>query len=97
VALLSQQQSVAMCHVYTSLQQHSAHCMAHLYAGSNIVVEEFLEGEEASFFALLDGSTCLALASAQVPLTVPGLASCPVKSCKTCKRQLNLFASHLAT
>lgn len=61
------------------------------------MVEEFLEGEEASFFALLDGSTCLALASAQVPLTVPGLAPCPVKLCKTCKRQLNLFASHLAT
>lgn len=36
------------------------------YAGSNIVVEEFLGGEEASFFALLDGHTCLALASAQV-------------------------------
>lgn len=34
-------------------------------AGSNVVVEEFLHGEEASFFALLDGSTCLALASAQ--------------------------------
>lgn len=34
-------------------------------AGSNIVVEEFLGGEEASFFALLDGHTCLALASAQ--------------------------------
>lgn len=85
MALLSQLQSVATCHVYTTLQQHSAYCMAHrswLYAGSNIVVEEFLDGEEASFFALLDGSTCLALASAQVPLTVPGLASCPVKTCK---------------
>lgn len=35
-------------------------------AGSNIVVEEFLDGEEASFFALLDRHTCLALASAQV-------------------------------
>ena len=37
-----------------------------MYAGSNIIVEEFLDGEEASFFALLDGHTCLALASAQV-------------------------------
>lgn len=37
-------------------------------AGSNIVVEEFLDGEEASFFALLGGKTCLALASAQVGL-----------------------------
>jgi phosphoribosylamine--glycine ligase len=34
-------------------------------AGAEIVVEEFLEGEEASFFALCDGSTALALASAQ--------------------------------
>lgn len=34
-------------------------------AGSNIVVEEFLDGEEASFFALLDGHICLALGSAQ--------------------------------
>lgn len=34
-------------------------------AGNKIVVEEFLAGEEASFFALLDGSTCVALASAQ--------------------------------
>ena len=30
------------------------------------MVEDFLDGEEASFFALLDGNTCLALASAQV-------------------------------
>ena len=37
-----------------------------IVAGSQIVVEEFLIGEEASFFALLDGNTCLALASAQV-------------------------------
>ena len=37
-----------------------------MHAGSNIIVEEFLDGEEASFFALLDGHTCLALASAQV-------------------------------
>ena len=35
-------------------------------AGNRTVVEEFLAGEEASFFALLDGSTCVALASAQV-------------------------------
>ena len=30
------------------------------------MVEEFLDGEEASFFALIDGKTCIALASAQV-------------------------------
>ena len=34
-------------------------------AGNEIVIEEFLEGEEASFFALCDGVTALALASAQ--------------------------------
>ncbi len=34
-------------------------------AGDEIVVEEFLEGEEASFFALCDGDNTLALASAQ--------------------------------
>ncbi|BDA43270.1 Phosphoribosylamine-glycine ligase [Coccomyxa sp. Obi] len=34
-------------------------------AGTEIVVEEFLDGEEASYFALIDGETCVALASAQ--------------------------------
>src|SRR6185295_6438982 len=34
-------------------------------AGAEAVVEEFLEGEEASFFALTDGSTILPFASAQ--------------------------------
>ena len=34
-------------------------------AGAEVVVEEFLEGEEASFFALTDGATILALGSAQ--------------------------------
>lgn len=34
-------------------------------AGSSIVVEEFLEGEEASFFALTDGHTVLPLTHAQ--------------------------------
>ncbi len=34
-------------------------------AGDEVVVEEFLEGEEASFFALVDGKTALPLASAQ--------------------------------
>ena len=33
--------------------------------GAQIVVEEFLEGEEASFFALCDGETAIPLASAQ--------------------------------
>jgi phosphoribosylamine--glycine ligase len=34
-------------------------------AGRQIVVEDFLEGEEASFFALCDGERAIALASAQ--------------------------------
>jgi phosphoribosylamine--glycine ligase len=34
-------------------------------AGAEIVVEEFLEGEEASFFALVDGTRALPLAAAQ--------------------------------
>jgi phosphoribosylamine--glycine ligase len=34
-------------------------------AGAEVVVEEFLEGEEASFFALCDGTHVLAMASAQ--------------------------------
>ncbi|HEY7662770.1 MAG TPA: phosphoribosylamine--glycine ligase [Xanthobacteraceae bacterium] len=34
-------------------------------AGAEVVVEEFLHGEEASFFALCDGETAIPLASAQ--------------------------------
>ena len=34
-------------------------------AGAEVVVEEFLSGEEASFFALTDGESAIALASAQ--------------------------------
>jgi phosphoribosylamine---glycine ligase len=34
-------------------------------AGGEVVIEEFLEGEEASFFALVDGETALPLAAAQ--------------------------------
>jgi phosphoribosylamine--glycine ligase len=34
-------------------------------AGAEVVVEEFLSGEEASFFALCDGETALPLAAAQ--------------------------------
>lgn len=34
-------------------------------AGAEIVIEEFLSGEEASFFALVDGKNALSLASAQ--------------------------------
>jgi phosphoribosylamine--glycine ligase len=34
-------------------------------AGDELVIEEFLDGEEASFFALCDGTTALALVAAQ--------------------------------
>jgi phosphoribosylamine---glycine ligase len=34
-------------------------------AGSRVIIEEFLDGEEASFFALVDGETALPLESAQ--------------------------------
>lgn len=34
-------------------------------AGTEVVIEEFMEGEEASFFALCDGETALPLATAQ--------------------------------
>jgi len=34
-------------------------------AGASAVIEEYLEGEEASFFALIDGDTALPLATAQ--------------------------------
>lgn len=40
--------------------------MSFFCSGSEVVVEEFLDGEEASFFALIDGENCVALASAQV-------------------------------
>ncbi|MEQ1651586.1 MAG: phosphoribosylamine--glycine ligase [Hyphomicrobium sp.] len=34
-------------------------------AGAEVVIEEFMEGEEASFFALCDGTTAIPLATAQ--------------------------------
>jgi phosphoribosylamine--glycine ligase len=34
-------------------------------AGAEVVIEEFMEGEEASFFALTDGATIVAFGSAQ--------------------------------
>ncbi|MFV0408340.1 MAG: phosphoribosylamine--glycine ligase [Paracoccus sp. (in: a-proteobacteria)] len=34
-------------------------------AGAEVVIEEFMTGEEASFFVLCDGETCLAIGTAQ--------------------------------
>ena len=39
-------------------------------AGAEVVVEEFLDGEEVSFFALCDGETALPMASAQDHMAV---------------------------
>jgi len=39
-------------------------------AGATVVVEEFLLGEEASFFAISNGSDCVALATAQDHKTI---------------------------
>ena len=35
-------------------------------SGDELVIEEFLEGEEASFFALVDGEKVIPLIAAQV-------------------------------
>ena len=49
------------------LQDHPTLLQLHMTcAGLEVVIEEFLDGEEASFFALIDGRTCIPLASAQV-------------------------------
>jgi phosphoribosylamine--glycine ligase len=40
-------------------------CGAFGAAGEELVIEEFLDGEEASFFALVDGETAVPLATAQ--------------------------------
>ena len=34
-------------------------------AGASVVIEEFMQGEEASFFVLVDGETCLPVGTAQ--------------------------------
>ena len=54
----------ALCQQRSSPQYAQLACSPN--AGNEVVIEEFLEGEEASFFALVDGTTCVALASAQV-------------------------------
>ncbi|HXG78267.1 MAG TPA: phosphoribosylamine--glycine ligase, partial [Methyloceanibacter sp.] len=40
-------------------------CFSGAFGKRGVVIEEFLEGEEASFFALVDGETALPLATAQ--------------------------------
>ena len=41
-------------------------------AGATVVIEEFMDGEEASFFALVDGASAVPLASAQDHKAVGG-------------------------
>ncbi|MEH6951299.1 phosphoribosylamine--glycine ligase [Nitrobacter sp. NHB1] len=70
-------------------------------AGAQVVVEEFMQGEEASFFALCDGKDALALATAQDhkrafdgdkgPNT-GGMGACspaPVMTAGMCRRTMN--------
>jgi phosphoribosylamine--glycine ligase len=58
---------VVICETIAEAEAAVEACFAGAFgnAGAEVVIEEFLEGEEASFFALVDGRTALALATAQ--------------------------------
>jgi phosphoribosylamine--glycine ligase len=74
---------------------------AHGAAGAEVVIEEFLEGEEASFFALVDGETVLPLATAQDhkrafdgdkgPNTggMGAYSPAPIMTAETCRRTMD--------
>ncbi|MCA0978868.1 phosphoribosylamine--glycine ligase [Qipengyuania flava] len=57
--------------VIAETREEAQHALSEMFdgrfgsAGSEVVIEEFLTGEEASFFALTDGETIVPLASAQ--------------------------------
>jgi phosphoribosylamine--glycine ligase len=51
--------------VTVALTLEEAHAAIHAAGDGPLVIEEFLEGEEASLFALVDGETAIPLASAQ--------------------------------
>ena len=57
--------------VIAETREEAQHALSEMFdgrfgsAGSEVVIEEFLTGEEASFFALTDGTTIVPLASAQ--------------------------------
>ncbi|MCJ2182266.1 phosphoribosylamine--glycine ligase [Novosphingobium sp. 1949] len=57
--------TVAMTMAEAELAVHEIFSGRFGEAGAEAVIEEFLEGEEASFFALTDGSTIVPFASAQ--------------------------------
>ncbi len=58
---------VRICLTEAEAVEAIADCFSGLYgdAGSTVILEDRLEGEEASFFALCDGRTALPLATAQ--------------------------------
>jgi phosphoribosylamine--glycine ligase len=58
---------VAICETLAEAQAALDACFAGAFgkAGTEVVIEEFLRGEEASFFALVDGKNALPLAAAQ--------------------------------
>ena len=58
---------VVVAQTHHEAQAHIEACFAGALgqAGAEVVIEDCLVGEEASFFALVDGSHCLALATAQ--------------------------------
>jgi phosphoribosylamine--glycine ligase len=58
---------VVIAETATTAEQAVDACFAGAFgaAGAEVVIEEFLEGEEASFFALCDGEHVLPLATAQ--------------------------------
>lgn len=45
-------------------------------SGDELVIEEFLEGEEASFFALVDGEQVVPLIAAQVRTPSQNIGKC---------------------
>ena len=56
-------------YMHTCTHSHSMHVytITHtLLAGNELVIEEFLDGEEASFFAWVDGEKVVPLIAAQV-------------------------------
>jgi phosphoribosylamine--glycine ligase len=54
------------------LSSCSSHTAGIDCAGTTVVVEEFLTGEEASFFAFIDGENCTPLVGAQVGSALSG-------------------------
>jgi len=64
---LASGKGVIIAQTHKQAEQAVADCFDGAFggAGASVVIEEFLQGEEASFFALCDGKNILSLASAQ--------------------------------